>query len=121
MSDRVPDHPTIRYLDGVMIIEPPSVVSDQLEIANLSDAWLKAVEAQHPERVIVSFDRVRFFGSEAVGVTLRVQKRVREYRGDIKLCSMGARVREIFDICGLVPTLFQVYDSTADAIASFDE
>ncbi len=121
MPENVPDHPSIRYADGVMIIDPPSVVSDRLEIANLSEAWLSAIEANRPNRVVVSLDQVSFFGSEAIGVILRMAKRIRTYGGNIKLCSMGKVVREIFDICQIVPILFHVYDSTADAIAAFDE
>ncbi|MFO7903774.1 MAG: STAS domain-containing protein [Pirellulaceae bacterium] len=109
----------IRYLDGVMIIEPPSELLDRLEISNVGDSWLEAIQAERPKRVVISFDGVSFFGSEAIGLILRIAKRVREYGGEVKLCSMGKMVREIFEVCHLVPTLFQVYDSTADAIASF--
>jgi len=111
----------IRHVDGVMIIEPPNELLDRLEISNVGDAWLEAVAAERPKRVVINFDGVRYFGSEAIGLVLRIAKRVREYGGEVKLCSMGKMVREIFEVCHLVPTLFQAYDSTADAIASFED
>jgi anti-anti-sigma factor len=111
----------ISYLDGVMIIQPPQELLDRLEIATLSDAWLKAIEEKQPQRVVMSFDQVRHFGSEAIGVVIRISKRIRAYGGDIRLCSMGKLVRQIFEVCQLIPTLFQTYDSTADAISSFDK
>jgi anti-sigma B factor antagonist len=120
MSDSAPSESGIRYVDGVMIIEPPNELMDRLEIVNIGDAWLKAIETEQPTRVVMNFDRVSFFGSEAIGVVIRMTKRIRTYGGDIKLCSMGKMIREIFDICQLIPALFEVYDSTADAIASFE-
>jgi anti-sigma B factor antagonist len=104
-----------------MIIEPPSELMDRLEITHVGDAWLEAVEKERPMRVVVNFDDVRIFSSEAIGVLIRIAKRVREYGGEIRLCSMGKVVREIFDICNLIPTIFEVHDSTADAIASFGD
>ncbi len=119
MVKNAPADSSIRYIDGVMVFEPPNELFDRLEIANISDAWLNTIEEDRPTRVVVSFDRVTFFGSEAIGVVLRMSKRIRDYGGDIRLCSMGKEIREIFEVCQLVPTLFEVSDSTADAIASF--
>lgn len=121
MTDHEPSNPAIRFVDGVMVIEPPNELFDRLEIATVGDEWIEVIEAECPRRVVINFDQVSFFGSEAIGVIIRVAKRVRAYGGDVRLCSMGKVIREIFDICQLIPALFQVYDSTADAIASFDE
>jgi anti-anti-sigma factor len=109
----------IRYVDGTMVIQPPQKLVDRLEIVTFGDAWLEAIARDRPQHVVVSFDQVQFFGSEAIGVVIRMAKRVRAYGGDLSLCSMGKAVREIFETCRLVPTLFQVHDSAADAIASF--
>ncbi len=109
----------VQMVDDVMVISPPHQLLDRLEIAKVGDAWLQAIDTIKPKRVVINFDQVSFFGSEAIGVVIRMAKRVRAGGGDIKLCSMGKMIRQIFDVCQLIPALFQVYDSTADAIASF--
>jgi anti-anti-sigma factor len=121
MSDDISPSSSIHHVEGVMIFEPPGELFDRLEIANVSDEWLEAIESEKPQRVVINFDNVRFFSSEAIGVVIRMAKRVRASGGDLKLCNMGKVIREVFDICQLIPTLFEVYDSTADAIASFDD
>lgn len=110
----------ISYVGKVMVIKPPSEVFDRFEIVTMRDAWLEAIEYQRPTKVVVSFDQVAFFASEAIGVLLQLSKRIRQYGGDVKLCSMGRVVREIFDICQLVPDVFELHASTSDAIDAFE-
>jgi anti-sigma B factor antagonist len=83
------------------------------------DQWFEFLDGEQPKKLVVSFDEVRIFGSEAVGVLIRVAKRVRSDGGDVKLCSMSSRIREIFDICRLVPAVFEVYHSAGEAIDAF--
>ena len=118
------DSPTrfsVTAKDGIDVVQLPEELLDPLEIATVREQWFEELDKQIPQKVVVNFDVVRSFGSEAVGTLIRVAQRIRKGDGDIKLCSMGDRIREIFDICNLVPTVFEVYNSTGDAIQSFDK
>jgi anti-sigma B factor antagonist len=50
-------------------------------------------------------------------ITARQQTR-RWNRGDLRLCNMPVRIKEVFDLAGLTP-LFKIYDNPVDAVGSF--
>jgi anti-anti-sigma factor len=103
----------------VTIIHLPAELIDPLDIATARDAWRAHVLAHKPHRIVVNFDVVRSCGSEAVGGLVHLGTTVRNYGGEMKLCSMSERIREIFEICRLVPGVFELYNSAGEAIDSF--
>ncbi len=105
--------------DDVTIIHLPAELIDPLDIAVARDAWRAHVQSHKPRKIVVNFDVVRSCGSEAVGGLVHLGTTVRNYGGEIKLCSMSERVREIFEICRLVPGVFELYNSAGEAIESF--
>jgi anti-anti-sigma factor len=105
----------------VTIIHLPPELIDPLDIATAREQWRAHVLEKKPRQVVVSFDSVRSCASEAVGGIVHLGTTIRNYGGEIKLCSMGERVREIFDICRLVPTVFDVYNSTGEAVESYEQ
>jgi anti-sigma B factor antagonist len=104
---------------GVSVVHLPDELLSPLDVAQFREEWFVWLDETQPGNVVVDFDLVRAFGSEAVGTLIRVVKRIRSAGGDLKLCSMGDRIREIFDICNLVPTVFEVYPSAGDAVRAF--
>ena len=92
-----------------------------LEEANaLELELLDFVIEQKPMKLLISFDQVARCTSELIGPLIRARTRVRRYGGQIKLCSMSRGHREVFQICGLDGTVFQIYDSCREAAESFD-
>lgn len=104
---------------GVSVVHLPDELLSPLAVAQFREEWFAWLDQATPDKVVVDFDLVRAFGSEAVGTLIRVVKRMRSSGGDLKLCSMGDRIREIFDICNLIPTVFEVYQSAGDAVQAF--
>ncbi len=113
------NHFTVTKSGPVKIVHLPRETADRLETVQLTDELLTLSEDDPPVRLVVSFDEVRWYGSEAIGALIRLVTRVRVHNGDVRLCSMSKNVRKIFDICNLVDTVFKVYNTTSEAVDSY--
>jgi anti-anti-sigma factor len=87
--------------------------------APLVEATLKElIDAGH-YRFVVDMAEVEFVSSAFLRVLISASKSVRRFnRGDIYLAVMPERIREVFDLAGLLP-LFQLYDTQVKAVGSW--
>jgi len=82
---------------------------------------LFAVVADNPEiKLLLSFERVRHLSSSALGTLIRLNKRVEESNGMLKICHLRKSLLEIFKITKL-NRLFDIYDDKAAALSSFTD
>ena len=80
---------------------------------------LFAVVADNPEiKLLLSFERVRHLSSSALGTLIRLNKRVEESNGILKICHLRKSLLEIFKITKL-NRLFDIKEDEADALAAF--
>jgi anti-anti-sigma factor len=85
-----------------------------------------AVEAQLKEmidaghyRFVVDMSEVEFVSSAFLRVLISASKSVRRFnRGDIYLAALSARIKDVFDLAGLLP-LFKLYDTQVEAVGSW--
>lgn len=103
----------------VTIVELPQEVMDPLELVEMGDRWIEFVEKNSPKKMVVDFSHVLKFSSQAVGILIRVSRRINENGGDIKLGGMSDRIKELFKICNLIPHPFTHFDSISEAVDSF--
>ena len=108
-------------VNDVMVVQLPAQSITQMDLTELDEQWLELVSEHKPAHMVVDFNHVSRFSSQAVGTLIRVSQRIRSAGGDIKLCSMSPRTQEIFRICRLVPGSFDLYASVGEALESFDE
>ena len=85
-----------------------------------ADPLMEFVEQHKPRRIVVDFETVTRFSAAAIGALIRVEKRVRDYSGRIRLSGMHPDVREVFKITRLDGSVFKILDSYPLARASFD-
>ena len=78
-------------VDDVVIVWMPEDLFELLSIVQTGEELTKYIDHSKPKKLVISFDHVRSFGSQAVGDLIKVTKRVRAYGGDVKLCSMSTR------------------------------
>ena len=69
-------------------------------------------------RIVVDLGDVTYIDSCGLGVLIAKLVSVRNKGGDLKLSRVSARSHRLLEICKL-EGIFQVYESEADAIASF--
>jgi len=68
--------------------------------------------------VVLNLRDLEFIDSSGLGLLVRFLSRARASHGDVKLCELPARTREVLRISRLAP-VFDSYESEADAIAAF--
>ncbi|HET7087163.1 MAG TPA: STAS domain-containing protein [Anaerolineae bacterium] len=71
-------------------------------------------------RLIVDLAGVTYVSSSGLRALLSARRRARLAGGDVVLCSMAPRVREIFEMVGFI-SLFNVYPTAEEAIRSVRE
>lgn len=108
-------------IEDAVVIWLPEDLFELLAIVESGEEMERFVEHSKPKKLVISFDHVRSCGSQAVGDLVKLAKKVRSYGGELKLCSMSTRVREVFDLCRLIGPIFNVYSSAGEAVESFPQ
>lgn len=105
-----------RELDGVTVIEAEGRL-DAPASPRLDRSLTRALEAG-PARLVVDFQRVSYISSSCLRVLLLGARRTRGQGGDLKLCCLAGRVRQIFALAGF-DLVFELYDTLDQAVAAF--
>jgi anti-sigma B factor antagonist len=71
-------------------------------------------------RIIVSCDKLTYISSAGLGVFMGFIEEIREKGGDIKICGLTPKVRQVFDILGF-PALYDIVDDVPAAVQRFAE
>lgn len=77
------------------------------------------IEAQH-HRIIVDCENLTYISSAGLGVFMGFIEEVREAGGDIKICQLIPKVKQVFELLGF-HQLYHILDSVADAKEKFVE
>jgi anti-anti-sigma factor len=106
------------HCDGTLIVAPlgrlDSTSSDELE-----QRLLRSLE-QGERRLLLDFAGVEYISSAGLRVLLMLAKRLQSSRDGLVLCSLGAGVRQVFELAGFIP-LFAVEPSRERGLARLAE
>lgn len=103
-------------LGEVVVVEPAGRL-DAL-VAGQLDQSLKDALASHA-RLVVDMAGVTYISSSSLRVLLLGVRRARQQGGDLKLCCLSPRVRQVFALAGF-DQVFQLWATRAEALAAFD-
>lgn len=100
---------------------------DVLELSGELDAHtasqlensLKNLIDRNQHNIIVNCKDLDYIASAGLGVFMAYIEDVRTLGGDIKLSNMNPKVYNVFDLLGF-PTLYDIVQKEADAIAKFE-
>lgn len=82
------------------------------------DAQLSMLFAAGHGRIVVNFARVSYISSSGLKVLLMALRTARNRGGDVRLCCMTDRVREVFVLSGF-HKIFAIHGSEQEAAAAF--
>ncbi len=105
--------------NGVTSVRLPPERFDTLQWSAHFKKVIDYLEDKKPMKVVLQFADVMWFGSEQLGATVRLAKRVRTYGGDVCLSEMSDNILQVFSVCQLVPAVFKYFAQHADAVESF--
>ena len=117
-----PGMPKIEVIhhDGVVQVE--FLVEEILEeavIADITDTVLQLIEENPGLKLLISFKNVVHFSSSALGMLIRIHKRIEEVNGKLRLCNIVPSLYEIFVITKL-NKLFMIFEKEDQAVKSFE-
>ncbi len=75
------------------------------------------LDAKHV-RLVVSGEKLTYISSAGLGVFMGFIEQIREQGGDLKICGLTAKVRQIFEILGF-QAIYDMVDSVPDAVQRF--
>lgn len=109
--DHVDDIAVIKFRDD-KVMEPSRIELLGKELLSLSDQ-------EGAERMVVNFENVRFFSSQAISKLIILERRVKARGGQLRLTNLRPEVRDLFAYTSL-DSVFDIQDEQSEAIRSFD-
>ena len=110
----------VSSLGGITLVAlQDEEILDESTINEIAEALFTVVKDKAPVRLVLSFVKVKFLSSSALGTLIRLNKRVEESKGKLKLCDIKDNLYEIFIITKL-NKLFDIYEDKETAMGSFD-
>jgi anti-anti-sigma factor len=111
----MPPIPQEEMEDGVVRLAPEGRL-DTFTVPAFEAALNEHLDASHI-RLIIDLASVTYVSSSGLRALLSARRRARVLGGDVALCNMPPRVREIFEMVGFI-SLFGIYASTAEAASA---
>jgi anti-anti-sigma factor len=100
--------------EDVLIVAPIGRVDSTTSLE--LERYLLGRLASGPQRVVIDMLGVEYISSAGLRVLLMLAKKLGPGSGRLVLCSMGAPVRQVFELAGFIP-LFAVEASRELALA----
>jgi anti-sigma B factor antagonist len=107
---------TVRELNRVDLI----IVDGRVDSSNateLGQALTESIE-KGTVNLVVDLEKVDYMSSGGLRELVSALKQARKDGGDLRLCSLSDRVREVLELAGL-DSIFEIYDDQVTAVGSF--
>ena len=105
-----------RTEDGILVVDCSGRILFGEESSLLRDTVRKAVPENN--RIVLNLGEVNYIDSGGLGTLMELRTTAQNKGGTIKLTSLTKHVSDLLQITKLL-TVFEVYDSEAEAIDSF--
>jgi len=92
-------------------------ILDEASIAQIGDRLQGLVDKQPDPRMVLDFSDVGHMSSSALGMLIRLNKRVREKKGRLRLCGIQKPIYEVFVITRL-NEIFDITETPDEAVRS---
>lgn len=97
---------------SIYLLDPRVLEESQLE--QLARDILAELEKTTEDRVILNFQKVQFMSSSMLGKLVQIQKKCKEFKVKLKLCSISPEIMEVFKIT----KLNKLFDIEPDEVAA---
>jgi anti-anti-sigma factor len=99
-----------------ILLTDPKIL-DEPTIAQIHQDIVAVLERTEQPNVLLDFSAVKFMSSAALGMLIRVNKKCKEYKVNLKLCGIAKEIKQVFSITGL-DKVFAIYATADDARAA---
>lgn len=109
----------VKRADGVIHVEfVDRNILDEGNIQAIGEQVAALVDSEQAPKMLLSFANVEHLSSAALGQLITINNKIRARQGQLRLANIDPQIKEVFHITKL-SKLFQIHDSTADAVGSF--
>ncbi len=92
-------------------------ILDESDIRGLEDSIMPLLETSPGVNLVLDFSNVKFLTSSALGLLIRISRKIYESEGQFKLCGIDPKIYEIFKITRL-DRVFDIHADRYDAVQS---
>jgi anti-anti-sigma factor len=94
-------------------------VMDPGRIEQLGKELMSLTDGKKKKNLLINFENVRFFSSQAINKLIVLDKRIKAAGGKIRLSNLRPEVRDLFSYTNL-DSVFVIRDEQEEAIDSFE-
>ena len=98
-----------------LVIFKAASISNTEEIAAISRRIKQFIEENHPNKIIVDFEGVKFFSSQILAVLLDIRAKLKAYDGKVAISAINPQLYRIFKITNL-DKVFKFFPDRKSAI-----
>ena len=110
---------TVTSEADVMIAElVDKKILDELAITQIQEQLTAVLAPTIAPKLVMDFSRVAHMSSSALGMLITLHKRIREKKGELRLCGISPSIYEVFVITRL-NEIFRIVQTRAEALTSF--
>lgn len=110
---------TNREVDGVSVV----ALDGRIVLGEESNALrekVKGLIAAGKKKIVLNMDNVTFIDSAGLGTLVAAHHSAKSQGAGLRLCHLGSKFQEVLQITKLL-TVFEVYNTEAEAVASFSK
>jgi len=110
---------TTREVEGVTVV----AMDGRIVLGEESNALrekVKSLVAEGKKKVVLNMDNITFIDSAGLGTLVAAHHSAKGQGSALKLCHLGTKFQEVLQITKLM-TIFDVYNTEAEAVASFSK
>lgn len=108
----------VEYVDNAAVATlTDKKILEAIDIQALENSIIPLVESKQSINLVLDFSNVEFLSSSALGLLIRVSKKIYESNGQLRLCGIADSIMQIFKITRL-DKIFQIYPDRQDALES---
>ncbi|MGI9014574.1 MAG: STAS domain-containing protein [Phycisphaerales bacterium] len=93
-------------------------ILDEANINQIGEQIGDVIDQQTDPKILISFENVDHLSSAALGTLITLNTKVRAKDGKLRLANIDPQILEVFKITRL-DRLFEIHDTTQEAMASF--
>jgi len=110
---------TVTNEGGVIIAElVDKKILDEIAITQIQEQLAVVLAPAAEPKLVMDFSRVAHMSSSALGMLITLHKRIREKKGELRLCGISPSIYEVFVITRL-NEIFRIVQTRPQALASF--
>jgi len=110
---------TNREVDGVSVV----ALDGRIVLGEESNALrekVKGLIASGKKKIVLNMDNITFIDSAGLGTLVAAHHSAKSQGAGLRLCHLGSKFQEVLQITKLM-TVFDVYNTEAEAVASFSK